>query len=85
MKYYELDKEEQKIAKSFDEGKLKSVPNASSAIKNYVSYARSTFNKTRNINIRLSQKDLLKLKSKAVEEGLPYQTLVSSVLHKYAN
>ena len=40
---------------------------------------------TRRINIRISEKDLTDLKIKAREEGLPYQTLVSSVLHKYLN
>jgi len=41
--------------------------------------------KTKNINIRLSHKDLLKLKSRAVASGIPYQTLVASVLHRFAN
>lgn len=44
--------------------------------------ARNTMNKTRNINIRLTERDLLRLKSKAVEEGIPYQTLAASILHK---
>jgi predicted DNA binding CopG/RHH family protein len=45
-------------------------------------YARNTLNKTRNINIRLSERDLYRLKAKAIEEGIPYQALASSILHK---
>jgi predicted DNA binding CopG/RHH family protein len=41
-------------------------------------------NKTKNINIRISERDLYKLKAKAIEEGIPYQTLASSILHKSA-
>jgi predicted DNA binding CopG/RHH family protein len=44
--------------------------------------AKNTLNKTRNINIRLSERDLHHLRSKAIEEGIPYQTLASSILHK---
>ena len=47
--------------------------------------ARNTLNKTKNINIRLSEKDLHKLKVKAAEDGIPYQTLAGSVLHRFAN
>jgi len=39
--------------------------------------------KTKNINIRISEDDLIRLKRKAEEDGMPYQTLISSVLHKY--
>lgn len=47
--------------------------------------ARNTLNKTKNINLRLSEKVVVKLKAKAAKEGIPYQTLASSVLHKFAN
>jgi predicted DNA binding CopG/RHH family protein len=46
-------------------------------------YARNTLQKNKRINIRLSERDLLGIQAKAVEEGLPYQTLISSILHKY--
>ncbi|HSX02582.1 MAG TPA: hypothetical protein VLI05_04710 [Candidatus Saccharimonadia bacterium] len=45
-------------------------------------YAKNTLNKTKNINIRLSERDLYRLRAKAIEEGIPYQTLASSILHK---
>ena len=47
-------------------------------------YAKATFRKDRRLNIRLSSKDLEAIQKRALEEGLPYQTLISSLLHKYA-
>ena len=51
----------------------------------YVDYARATFRKDKRVNIRISSKNLDALKKKALEEGIPYQTLISSILHKYVN
>jgi predicted DNA binding CopG/RHH family protein len=82
MKYYELSKEEKEILEAFENGDLKSVPNLEQEKKYFKQVARNTLNKTKNINIRLSVKDLFKLKRKALEEGIPYQTLASSILHK---
>jgi predicted DNA binding CopG/RHH family protein len=84
MKQYELDKEEQAILRAFERGKLKSIPNVKREIKRYQQYARAMVDKKRNINIRISEADLFKLKSRAIEKGLPYQTLVTSVLHQYS-
>lgn len=84
MKYFDLNKEEQQIIKDFDEQKLVSIATVKERA-NYQRYAAETLNKTKNINIRLSEKDLQKLKIKAVETGIPYQTLVSSVLHRFAS
>jgi predicted DNA binding CopG/RHH family protein len=85
MKYYELDKEEQEILEAYERGEYKSVPNVKKEIARYRSVAQNTLNRNRNINIRLSERDLHKLKAKAQEEGLPYQTLIASLLHKYVN
>jgi predicted DNA binding CopG/RHH family protein len=86
MQYYELDAEEQQeldeIEAALDNGTLKSVPNFEQEKKRFVAAAKATLNKTKNINIRLSERDLFKIKSMAIEEGMPYQTLVSSILHK---
>lgn len=84
MKYFDLNKEEQQIIKDFDEKELVSIATAKEKA-NYQRYAAETLNKTKNINIRLSEKDLQKLKVKAIETGIPYQTLVSSVLHRFAS
>ena len=83
MKYINLDKEEKKIEADFEIGKYKSGFDVEKTISQYQKYAQATLEKTKNINIRLSEKDLLKMKARAVKKGLPYQTLVSSVLHQY--
>ncbi len=85
MKYYELDKEEQAILRAYESGKLKRVKNFAEEKEKLELAARATLNKTRNINIRLSERDLQKIKVKAMERGLPYQTLVASVVHQYSN
>lgn len=85
MKYYELDKEEQEILDSVERGEWKSVKNLAKAKKDATTAARNTLKKTRNINIRLTERDLQKLKSKAAREGIPYQTLAASLLHRYSN
>lgn len=85
MKYYLLDPEEKEILEEFEKGNFKRVKNFEKAKREAIEAARNTLSKTKNINIRLSEKVLWKLKTKAVEEGIPYQTLAASVLHKYAN
>lgn len=85
MKYYELDKEEQEILDSVERGEWKPVKNLTEEKRRLRQIARNTLNKTRNINLRLSERDLQKLKAKAVREGIPYQTLASSILHKSAS
>ncbi len=78
-----LNKEEQKIFKSVEKGKWESVENLDREIKKTRAIARATIIKDRRMNIRIAQKDLKDLKVKAMEEGVPYQTLVSSIIHKY--
>jgi len=83
FKNLKLDAEEREILRSIDAGEWKPVKNLAAEKKRIQAIAKATLEKTRNINIRLSQRDLLQLKAKAIEEGMPYQTLVASVLHKY--
>lgn len=85
MKYFDLNSQEKKIEKDFEKGELVSIDGIEKQKGKYKRYARETLNKKANINIRLSQKILQKLKAKAAEEGIPYQTLASSVLHRYVN
>jgi len=85
MKYYDLDKEEKQILEDFEKGKYVSIKDFPKAKKAFQEAAVYTLAKAKNINIRLSQKDLLKLKARAIEDGLPYQTLVSSILHRFIN
>ena len=78
-----LDREERALLASAERGEWRSAAAHKSALRRYVQAARRTLKKNRRVNIRLSQADLDGLHVRAVEEGLPYQTLISSVLHKY--
>lgn len=85
MQYYDLDKDEQAQLEDIESDKLTSVSNLEEVKREAIRAAKSSLNKTLNINIRLSERDVYKLKAKAAQEGLPYQTLVSSILHKSAS
>jgi len=76
-------KEEKLILDSVEKGEWKSVRGVKGKIKKYQEYAKATFRKDKRVNIRISEKDLVGIQKKAVEEGLPYQTLISSILHKF--
>ena len=78
-----LDKYEEEILRAYENDELKSVGLTKEMKKKYAQYARNTFQKNKRINIRISEWDLLRLKAKSLEEGIPYQTLVSSLIHKY--
>jgi len=78
-----LSTEEKEILEAFESGKLKKSANQSQEVRKQRAAARETFTKDARINIRLSSRDLRSLQAKALREGIPYQTLVSSVLHKY--
>ena len=85
MNYYELDDEEQKILSDFEKGEFEPVSDMKKELLRYQSYATQTLSRTRNINIRISERDLHKIKAKAIEKGMPYQTLIASLLHQYNN
>jgi len=78
-----LDKEEKQILKDFEDGNTVSVDNIEEEMERYRQYAKNTLEKRRSINIRLTEKDYHKLKAIAAEKGMPYQTLISSLLHQY--
>jgi predicted DNA binding CopG/RHH family protein len=80
-----LTKEEKDILRSVEGGEWRSARGVKGQIRRYQDYARATVRKDKRVNIRMSEKDLLRFRKKAMEEGLPYQTLISSVLHKYIN
>lgn len=79
-----LDEEEQEILHAFEEGSLKRVGDLKRELAAHRKVAEATFKKDSRINIRISSKDLRALQKRALAEGIPYQTLVSSVLHKFA-
>ena len=77
-----IDINEEEILTAYDKGQLKSVASKSELAK-FKAAARATAIKDRRVNIRLSSADLNDIQVKALEEGVPYQTLIASVLHKY--
>ena len=78
-----LNREEQRLLAAFERGELKSVITSAAALRRYQEYARATLGKPQRVNIRLSAQTLAGIRSRAAEEGMPYQTLMASVLHKY--
>jgi predicted DNA binding CopG/RHH family protein len=78
-----LDAFEQDILNSFEAGEFKSNSPSKADLAKFKAAASATFIKDRRINIRLSSPDLMDIQARALEEGIPYQTLIASVLHKY--
>jgi predicted DNA binding CopG/RHH family protein len=78
-----LTEEEKGILESVEAGEWRRAPKFKKDAEKYREYARATLRKDKRVNIRISERDLVHLQKKALEEGLPYQTLMSSVLHKY--
>lgn len=80
-----MDKEEKEILESFENDEWKSVPDLKKRKSQLKEIAKETLKKNRRLNIRISEIDLRHLQRKALHEGLPYQTFVSSILHKFVN
>lgn len=80
MKNIKLTKVENDVLKSAEQGKF--APAKKGSIVQYSRIAKATLAKNKTISIRISEIDLLKLKGKAAQEGMPYQTLISSSLHR---
>ena len=78
-----LDKDEMKLARSLENEEWVSDLDKKEK-KKYEEYARYSLNKQKRINIRMSERDLKKIRSKAIEEGIPYQSLISMLIHKYS-
>jgi predicted DNA binding CopG/RHH family protein len=80
-----LDQEEKELMESIDRDEWQSVKNVDQEKKEAIQAARNTLKKDKRINLRLTQKDYHQIQIKAIEEGIPYQTLISSIVHKYLN
>lgn len=80
-----LDRYERGILSAYEKGALVSAHPSRSHLGAFQEAARATFIKNRRVNIRLSAADLMDIQAKAYEEGVPYQTLIASVLHKYVS
>ena len=79
-----LDRDENDLLSSFEKGEWKTVTNVKKEKLRARKAAAKTLRKDIRINIRLSSNDVMNIKQMAAYEGLPYQTLIASVLHKYA-
>ena len=80
-----LTKEEKELLDSVEGGEWEQIPKYKREVKRYRESAQATLRKDKRVNIRMTERDLVHFQKKAMEEGLPYQTLISSVLHKYIN
>jgi predicted DNA binding CopG/RHH family protein len=80
-----IEKKENEILKSFENDEWKSIKKLENKKEDYSKYAKNTAAKNKRINIRLSEKVLAEIKAKSLEEGIPYQTLIASIIHKYVN
>ena len=78
-----LDKDEKDLLDSFERGEWKSVKNLKEEIEKHRGYARETLKKDKRVNIRISSMVLEELQTRAAEDGMPYQTLISSILHRF--
>ena len=79
-----LDADERALLESVERGEWQSTGDLARERIRYAQQAAATFKKDRRVNIRISSRDLEAIRKRALEEGLPYQTLIASVLHKYA-
>jgi len=78
-----FDEEELQILHDFERGEFESIQNFREEKRRLEVAARRTLQKDKRINIRLSSRDLAKIQKRAVAEGIPYQTLIASTLHKF--
>jgi predicted DNA binding CopG/RHH family protein len=78
-----LTKEEKELLKSVESEGFKRISNLSREKEKYTQIAKNTLKKNKSITIRLAERDIQKVKAKALEEGIPYQTLITSIIHKY--
>ena len=78
-----LSTEEREILDGFERGDLRTATGEVRELDEARQAARNTFSKTRRVNLRVTERDYYLAHSRAREEGIPYQTLLSSVIHKY--
>ena len=80
-----IDQEEKDLMASIERDEWQPVNNIEQEKEKAIAAARNTLKKDKRINLRLTQKDYRQMQIKAIEEGIPYQTLISSIVHKYLN
>lgn len=80
-----LDAFEKDVLAAYEKGELKSTSPSRARLTKFKAAATATFLKEKRVNIRLSAPDLMDIQARALEEGMPYQTLIASVLHKFVS
>lgn len=80
-----LNREEVELLDSYEADEWRTIEGWEAKAEEYQSYARATFKKDKRVNIRISTKDLEGIQKRALEEGVPYQTLIASILHRYVS
>jgi|APCry4251928276_1046603.scaffolds.fasta_scaffold243342_3 predicted DNA binding CopG/RHH family protein len=79
----DFTQEEKELLEAYEKDEWKSIKGKRKEISRYQGIANATFKKDNRVNIRISSKDVHAIQVKALEEGIPYQTLIASILHKY--
>ena len=79
----QMNAEEREILEKFERNELRPATDADQEMAIAPQAARNTFKKTRRVNLRVTERDFNRAHARAREEGIPYQTLLSSVIHKY--
>ena len=85
MKKIRLDKDEKEILDAIENGQWELVKPKKQELEHYAQIAKNTLKKDQRMNIRISKTDLNGIRAKAAEEGIPYQTLVASIIHRYVS
>ena len=85
MTHHDMDTEERDILDRFERGELRPAPGAAREMEDAQEAAHSTSKKTRQVNLRVTERDYMLVRARAREEGIPYQTLLSSIIHKYVS
>ena len=80
-----MDDYEKQLIKDIENDEFVEVPNQAKEIKRYVSYAKNYLKKDKRITLRVAKKDLEKIQTKAIKTGIPYQTLINSLIRQFAN
>lgn len=85
MNNYVLDDEEQEILSAFESGELNSIPALDKQLNKHRKVAAATLKSDKKVNIRLASRDLMEIQKLALAEGIPYQALIASVVHKFVD
>ena len=85
MDEIELTPEEADLLDTYERGEWQPIEKPETESQRYREVAHATFKKDKRVNIRISSKDLEAIQKKALEAGMPYQTLIASILHKFAS